>query len=59
MTNYIFMAVKPNKTNRYAKPLILLGIAYAVWSELSRRRQEEKIHRLAIKLDELVQGEGE
>ena len=59
----IFVTVKPSrklaKVSRRMTVLTLVGIGYAVWSELNRREQNEKIDLLARKIKNLEHGEGE
>lgn len=59
----IFVTVKPSrklaKVSRHMTVLTLVGIGYAVWSELNCREQNEKIDLLARKIKNLEHGEGE
>ena len=59
----IFVTVKPSrklaKVSRRMTVLTLVGIGYAVWSELNRREQNERIARLAAIINNLEPGEGE
>lgn len=59
----IFVTIKPSpkaaKVSRRMTLLTLVGIGYAVWSELNRREQNEKIDLLARKIKNLEHGEGE
>lgn len=59
----IFVTIKPfpkvAKVSRRMTLLTLVGIGYAVWSELNRREQNEKIDLLARKIKNLEHGEGE
>lgn len=59
----IFVTVKLSrklaKVSRRMTVLTLVGIGYAVWSELNRREQNEKIDLLARKIKNLEHGEGE
>lgn len=59
----IFVTIKPSpkgaKAGRRMTLLTLVGIGYAVWSELNRREQNEKIDLLARKIKNLEHGEGE
>ena len=56
----IFVTVKPSrKLAKVSRHMTLVGIGYAVWSELNRREQNEKIDLLARKIKNLEHGEGE
>lgn len=59
VTHNIFVTVKQAKTKWYFKAFVLVGVGHMVWSEISRRKQEEKICQLVNRVNELEQGEGE
>lgn len=44
---------KRSHTNRNLKFFAALAIGYAVWSEMQRREQNEKIEQLASEVEEL------
>lgn len=44
---------KRSRTGRNLKVLAVLTLGYAVWSEMQRREQNEKIEQLASRIEEL------
>lgn len=47
------------RKNRSVTVLALTAIGLVIWSEVERRKQEEQIYQLSIKLKELEYGKGE
>lgn len=51
-----------SKLSRRSRNIAILAVAafgYAVWSEAKRRKQEEQIYQLSVKVKKLEYGEGE
>lgn len=47
------------RKNRKTTVLALAAAGLAVWSELERRKQEEKLYQLSIRIKKLEYGKGE
>lgn len=47
------------RKNRSVTIMALTAIGLAIWSETERRKQEEQIYQLSIKVKELEYGKGE
>ena len=47
------------RKNRSVTVLALTAIGLVIWSEVERRKQEEQIYQLSIKVKELEYGKGE
>ena len=45
--------------NRSATMLALAAFGYAVWAEMERRKQEEQVYQLSVRVKKLEYGEGE
>ena len=39
--------------------LALVSVGCAIWSEVERRKQEEQIYQLSVRVKKLERGEGE
>lgn len=50
---------KQVKGQRGLKMLTLVSIGYVIWSEVERRKQEEQIYQLSVRVKKLERGEGE
>lgn len=50
---------KQAKGQRGLKMLTLASIGCAIWSEVKRRKQEEQIYQLSVRVKKLERGEGE
>lgn len=50
---------KQAKGQRGLKMLTLVSIGCAIWSEIERRKQEEQIYQLSVRVKKLERGEGE
>lgn len=51
-----------SKLSRRSRSITVLAVAafgYAVWAEAQRRKQEEELYRLSLKVKDLEYGEGE
>ena len=51
-----------SKLSRRSRSITVLAVAafgYAVWAETQRRKQEEELYRLSLKVKDLEYGEGE
>lgn len=51
--------VKLTRRNRSATMLALAAFGYAVWAEMERRKQEEEVYQLSVRVKKLEYGEGE
>ena len=51
--------VKLTRRNRSATMLALAAFGYAVWAEMERRKQEEQVYQLSVRVKKLEYGEGE
>ena len=47
------------RKNRSITVMALTAIGLAIWSEVERRKQEEQVYQLSIKVKELEYGKGE
>lgn len=47
------------KRSKNLKALAVLGVGYAIWSEIERRKQEETIYQLSVRVKKLERNEGE
>lgn len=47
------------KGQRGLKMLALVSVGCAIWSEVERRKQEEQIYQLSVRVKKLERGEGE
>lgn len=70
MTHQILVTVTPSKevfnqlkkqtrSNRGLKALVVVSVACAIWSEVNRRKQEEEIYQLTIRVKKLERNEEE
>lgn len=50
---------KQTKGQRAMKILALVSVGCAIWSEVERRKQEEQIYQLSVRVKKLERGEGE
>ena len=50
---------KQVKGQRGLKMLTLVSIGCDIWSEVERRKQEEQIYQLSVRVKKLERGEGE
>ncbi len=50
---------KQAKSHRGLKLLALVSVGCAIWSEIERRKQEEQIYQLSVRVKKLERGEGE
>lgn len=50
---------KLSRRNRSITILAVAAFGYAVWSEAQRRKQEEQVYQLSLKVKELEYSEGE
>lgn len=47
------------RRNRSVSVLAIAAFGYAVWSEMERRKQEEQVYQLSVRVKKLEYGEGE
>ena len=47
------------RKNRSLTILAVTAIGYAIWSEVERRKQEEQVYQLSVRVKKLEYGEGE
>ena len=47
------------RRNRGVAVLAIAAFGYAVWSEMERRKQEEQVYQLSVRVKKLLYGEGE
>ena len=64
LVNHNFQAFEKRvaKLSRKSSMLTVLAIAafgYAVWAEMERRKQEEEVYQLSVRVKKLEYGEGE
>ena len=64
LVNHNFQAFEKRvaKLSRKSSMLTVLAIAafgYAVWSEMERRKQEEQVYQLSVRVKKLEYSEGE
>jgi len=70
LTHQVFVTVGPSKelltqlkkqtrSNTAFKALAIVSIGCAIWSEIERRKQEEEIYQLTIRVKKLERNEEE
>ncbi len=70
LTHQVFVTVGPSKelltqlkkqarSNTALKALAIVSIGCAIWSEIERRKQEEEIYQLTIRVKKLERNEEE
>lgn len=50
---------KLTRRNRSVAVLAIAAFGYAVWAEIERRKQEEEVYQLSVRVKKLEYGEGE
>ena len=50
---------KLTRRNRSIAVLAIAAFGYAVWAEMERRKQEEEVYQLSVRVKKLEYGEGE
>ena len=51
--------LKLTRRNRSIAVLAIAAFGYAVWAEMERRKQEEEVYQLSVRVKKLEYGEGE